>query len=1064
MEDIKPLIDGYLKDLDKIYRYGIQSGVITAELSYRPTLENLFKGLSTYISPHIDHVFEPCKQGESGRPDWLFFNKDTMGCYGYVEAKGYNPSQPLRQQSYVSQVQRYLYLGNTVILTDGIDFIMYEPNGNVQSISLCNKPIKRSEITVPFGDVLSFFQCFFKEESLRLISEKQLVSELSFRAKCLCKDIEDILSLSEDEAEDEAERQTIVSLNQLWKIAADSHDSTLKDNHNFASFVSQILAFGLLYAHRCLHTDGMTPKECYKQLRAFWTSRSYKRESGRLVPFRKLLEALSAELQSPFSKLGIWYDSTRRWLSCVKLTVKQVQAPDFHGLYETFLSKYDGKTRSDFGAWYTPMCLAEYVTRFVKAVSPLDLPERDLFSQPVKIIDPCCGTGTFLEAVFKNMDLHPHSQIVGFEILPVPYALANYRISMLLSAELADIEIVLTNTLSDCTFKRMSIQGDVSEAVSSLFIKEQNKAKKFSSPPLTVILGNPPCSDSFSGRDEGSVISRLMDDFRPPKPERKARSNTMKQVANESQMFLRWCLYKAEKSCPSIFAVIMPSAFASHDSYQSARQYLVKKVADLWVLPFDADTRAGHKSQNLFGTRQGRLLLVGIVKSDSSGVGHIHYKSIINYTRKQKTDFFSAEINLEEGWQTLPLDDDLVFVPRHSINKDLYERFFPITSIFERNCSGIKASPTALLVHCSRGQLLRRCRDVADTSKTYEDIKERWFNGQQKIPAEGKLSWSVRMAMQKISENNIFPYSFRPFLTAKVLLDPQVTEALKNASGEGFRMRPELQSAFSSTEVFGFAIAPTPATISATMEKFTSFCWHLPDNDLVSRNNARIFCNRFPEYKTKHDWDGRIKSNINKTLLKTLAQTYSFPAQKIENVLVFYIYGVLNSKAYYCTFSSKLYSSAGILPAVPITADTVLFERMAEIGKAMANTEKDGYVAGEESVKSAILEMPLLNKADYCYDKYVVKGDSITLFWQNQIVLEFRVKPELLSFKSCGYEVIKTWLKFHQYSYYRKACSPKVIYQLSNLAGCINTYLDLVNEADTLFLRIIGSSFVKRDA
>ncbi len=1063
MDDIKSLTEGYLKELDKVYQYGKQSGTTTAELSFRPALDNFFEGLSRYISPCIGHVFEPRAQGKSGRPDWLFFNKETMGSYGYVEAKGFNPNQPLQPQSYRAQVQRYLYLGNPVILTDGIDFIMYEPNGNVQSVSLCKKPIKNGQITVSPA-LFPFFQCFFKEEGHRPISEKQLVAELSSRAKCLCEDIEDILSLSEDEAEDEAERQTIVSLNQLWKIAADSHDSTLKDNHHFASFVSQILAFGLLYAHRCLHTDGMAPNECYKRLQAFWTSRSYKKDAGRLVPFKNLLEALSAELQSPFSKLGIWYDSTRRRLSCIKLSEKQVQAPDFHGLYETFLSQYDGKTRSDFGAWYTPMCLAEYVTRFVKAVSLIALPGQDLFARPVKIIDPCCGTGTFLEAVFKNMDLHPQSQIIGFEILPVPYALANYRISMLPVEEPADIEIVLTNTLSDCTFKRMHVQGGATDTVSAFFIKEQNKAQKLSSPPLTVILGNPPCSDSFFGRNEGSVISKLMDDFRPPKQERKARSNIMKQVVNESQMFLRWCLYKAEQSRPSIFAVIMPSAFAAHDSYQSARQYLARKVADLWVLPFDTDNRAGHKGQNLFGTRQGRLLLVGIVKSGSAGVGHIHYKSIVHYTRKEKTDFFSAGINLHDSWQTMRLEDDWAFVPRNPHNKELYESFFPLTSVFERYCSGIKASPTALLVHCSEGQLLRRCRYIADAGKTYEDIKERWFSGQQKIPAGDKLSWPVRMAMQTIDADSVFPYSFRPFLTARILLDSKVTEALKSASGEGMRVRPELQSAFASSEVFGFAIAPTPATISTAMEKFTSFCWHLPDNDLVSRNNARIFCNRFPEYKTQRDWDKGIKSNINKSLVRILAQTYFSPEESVEDLLLFYVYGVLNSKAYFHAFSSKLYSSTGVLPAIPITADKDFFKRMAEIGKAMANTEKDGYHAGDEAVRSAVLEMPLLDKAEYCFDKYVIKGDSITLLWQKQPVLVFRVKPELLSFKVSGYEVIKTWLKFHQYAYYRKACPLDDMNHLCNLAGCINTYLDLVNEADTAFLSIIGSSLVKRFA
>ena len=47
--------------------------------------------MSGFINRKIDRIFEPRQQGKYGRPDWLFSNKDTMGIYGYVEAKGFNP-------------------------------------------------------------------------------------------------------------------------------------------------------------------------------------------------------------------------------------------------------------------------------------------------------------------------------------------------------------------------------------------------------------------------------------------------------------------------------------------------------------------------------------------------------------------------------------------------------------------------------------------------------------------------------------------------------------------------------------------------------------------------------------------------------------------------------------------------------------------------------------------------------------------------------------------------------------------------------------------------------------
>lgn len=41
----------------------------------------------------------------------------------------------------------------------------------------------------------------FQKEGFRTISEKQLVAELSKRAKHLCEDLEGILDINEDEAE-----------------------------------------------------------------------------------------------------------------------------------------------------------------------------------------------------------------------------------------------------------------------------------------------------------------------------------------------------------------------------------------------------------------------------------------------------------------------------------------------------------------------------------------------------------------------------------------------------------------------------------------------------------------------------------------------------------------------------------------------------------------------------------------------------------------------------------------------------------------------------------------------
>ena len=1063
MEQLNNILAEYIKRLGNDYKTAIATGDATPELSFRPALDDFLVQMSKFINRKIVRIFEPRQQGKYGCPDWLFSNKDTMGIYGYVEAKGFNPDVVLNPANYEGQVKRYLYLGNPVILTDGVDFIVYNPNGTSFLTSVCKKPINWDSPTLD-SDIFPMFKEFFKEEGFRTIGEKQLVAELSKRAKYLCEDLEGILELDEDEAENETEWKTIFSLKHLWDVAAKSHDKSLVDNHTFAAFVAQILAFGLLYAHRYVNEKDITPAEKYQKLQVFWNSSSFKVQALRLQPFKTLVNALADELNSSFSKIGIWYDNTRRMLSCIRLSDQQISTPNFHELYESFLAAYDGKTRSDFGAWYTPMPLAEYTAKFVDTILPSVLPGENVRDKAIKVIDPCCGTGTFIEAVLNKITLVEGSQIIGFEILPVPYALSNYRISMLDITDNADIEVVLTNTLSDSTFKQTRIEGGADDVVSTFFLNEQRRAKKLSEPPLTVIIGNPPCSDSVGISNEGKIIAKLMNDFRPVV--RKGRSNKQKQLANEMTKFLRWCLYKAEKSRPSIFALILPSTFAQNESFVNARKYLVEHVSEMWILDFDVDNRAGHNAENLFNTLQGRLLLVGTQRELDLSIPHIHYKGIYSFSKREKIEFFNAEVDLSD-WEEVNIGKKYLLKPTLGVDEKLYSNFWHLKSeeepaIFDRDCSGLKLAPTHLLVHFSKGTLKRRSRFIADENNTYEQIKERWYKGQAKPPAQKKMTRDVRTALAN-SDMKIVDYSFRPFLTASLILDNPLMDALRNTPGGGMRDRPEVQAAYNDESVFGFAVAPAPADISPVIKKFSSFCWNIPDNDLATRGNAHIFCNRFPEYKTGgKDWKSKAVTNINKKLLQLLVSRFGISASQLTDEIVYYSYATLNSDFYMKAFEGKLHTVAGEWASIPITADKSLFDTMVEVGKTMANIERKEYKAKNFTLTSVLGNIVSVIYQEFeLHNSKVSDGKIILMDERSSEIVSFDVPDAILRFEASGYNIIEQWLKYHSYAYYRKACSNEDIQDLFNLIGRIAEYLIEVAKSDQIMKRILERELIK---
>ena len=82
------IAEQYFKELKREVSVGTSSGEATDELSYRTSLDNFFKNVSAKIDGKIAAIPEPKNQGKLGRPDWRFHNSESMGVYGYVEAKG----------------------------------------------------------------------------------------------------------------------------------------------------------------------------------------------------------------------------------------------------------------------------------------------------------------------------------------------------------------------------------------------------------------------------------------------------------------------------------------------------------------------------------------------------------------------------------------------------------------------------------------------------------------------------------------------------------------------------------------------------------------------------------------------------------------------------------------------------------------------------------------------------------------------------------------------------------------------------------------------------------------
>jgi predicted helicase len=71
--------------------------------------------------------------------------------------------------------------------------------------------------------------------------------------------------------------------------------------------------------------------------------------------------------------------------------------------YEPFLEQFDPDLRKALGVWYTPSPVVEYMVERVDQVlkSELKLPDG-LADKNVLILDPCCGTGSYLVEILRR--------------------------------------------------------------------------------------------------------------------------------------------------------------------------------------------------------------------------------------------------------------------------------------------------------------------------------------------------------------------------------------------------------------------------------------------------------------------------------------------------------------------------------------------------------------------------------------------------------------------------------------------------------------------------------------
>ena len=390
------ILRDYLKEIEAYYKLGI-----AREHSYRPSLQAILPRLV----PGITAVNEP-KRVDCGAPDYVILRSIGGNPFtiGYIEAK--DIGTPLDKIEKDEQLKRYLRALDNLILTDYLEFRWYV-KGEKQMVARLATPGAAKSLVLDKEGIKTTgnLLCSFLQHSAEPIRKPQ---DLAKRMARLAHMIRDVTVTAFEK------RQASETLNGLYEAFKTVLLPDLPTTE-FADMFAQTLAYGL-FAARYNHT-GAEP----------FNRRDAAKEIPRTNPFlRKLFSTIAGADFDDEPFIGFVNELTQ----VLGVTDMDAVLADFGKrtrqedpivhFYETFLAQYDPKLRELRGVYYTPEPVVSYIVRSVDHLlrahfdcpdgladtSTITTPSIDEKGKPrsessprVLILDPACGTGTFLYTI-----------------------------------------------------------------------------------------------------------------------------------------------------------------------------------------------------------------------------------------------------------------------------------------------------------------------------------------------------------------------------------------------------------------------------------------------------------------------------------------------------------------------------------------------------------------------------------------------------------------------------------------------------------------------------------------
>lgn len=701
----------------------------------------------------------------------------------------------------------------------------------------------------------------------------------------------------------------------LFAHAAAGGYSLEDEDALFANAFAQTLAFGLLLARET--GDEALDRHAYQRL-----------PEGAYPLLRATLRALTLDEILPL--LGVAFDIVLDTVNVIDraLLVPRGGHDPILYFYEDFLSVFDPEARKRHGVFFTPVPVVRFMVAATDRALRHQMQTGGLLDRNVLLLDPACGTGTFLIAAADHcMQAARNSfgdgsvsgemaslatRLHGFELLVGPYTVAHYRMLRELAAVGAQPNRRLPIFLADTLAPPRDAAGITAHLgfLAGPIVAERRDADALKrDTPILAILGNPPYRRLEAGEERGIVSgwdSGFWDDLKQPVREA-GWGNELNTFPELSVAFWRWCIWKLFESegAPGqgMVCLITNRTFLAGRPYAGLRRMLRRRFDLIEIVDLRGDLRGARpagiaQDEGVFAIQTGVCILTAVANggaraaearvryADAWRHGHVTTRAKLEWLAAAEAD--PAAITFAEGVGA-DLDD---FVPKGFAGLD-WPR---LDECFGFRSSGMETKRDAFVYAHAAGALEQRvtllnAAHVAEAKAMFHETRDR------KVAPARAVGWeasAVRLASYRPLDRR-FLYDRREFVDFP---------------------RTDLRAAWGTTNVCLFALPSGTGGGPAVWAHGL-----LPDRHAFRGSYGGY---AFPLHDRRQ---GPAAHNLSPALLAGLSAAYGeaiAPEQAFDAML-----GLLSAASYTRRFAWDLEET---FAHIPFPADHAAFQEAARIG------------------------------------------------------------------------------------------------------------------------------------